>query len=79
MQKRPLSNERKTFMEANSYTTKTKQIIIIDNNHIIHEENTEFSWKTEGQPLSGDKTVHSPLLYFSVVLARTSATGSHLD
>ena len=33
--KRPLSNERKTFMEANSYTTKTKQIIIIDNNHII--------------------------------------------
>ena len=46
---------------------------------ISHEENTEFSWKTEGQPLSGDKTVHSPLLYFSVVLARTSATGSHLD
>ena len=46
---------------------------------ISHEEKTEFSWKTEGQPLSGDKTVHSPLLYFSVVLARTSATGSHLD
>ena len=46
---------------------------------ISHEENTEFSWKTEGQPLSGDKTVHSPLLYFSVVLARMSATGSHLD
>ena len=30
---------------------------------ISHEENTEFSWKTEGQPLSGDKTVHSPLFF----------------
>ena len=28
---------------------------------ISHEENTEFSWKTEGQPLSGDKTVHRVL------------------
>ena len=27
--------EKHYFVEANSYTTKTKQIIIIDNNHII--------------------------------------------
>lgn len=29
VQKRPLSNERKTFMELNSCTTKTKQIKMI--------------------------------------------------
>ena len=29
VQKRPLSNERKTFMELNSCTTKTKQITMI--------------------------------------------------
>ena len=28
---------------------------------VSHEENTEFSLKTEGQPLSGDKTVHRVL------------------